>query len=275
MNVRRLHILVAATLSAALPSLSAAQSAEHTVVRPGPRTGPVWLGLTLKSKPAAGSGVEVTGFLRRSPAEESGVRIGDVVVAVDGVTVDSLQQIHDVVRRRASGDKIDVMVRRGEASRKLTFVLATMPPGEEIVRSHLLGFDAPEFTFRFVGDGKDVHLSELRGKPTIIDFWATWCTPCRRVQSELAQVKERFGEQINIVGVSDETAKTVRAHLERHPAKYAMAVDDGASRSAYAVQSIPMVVVLDAEHRVAAIVFGADQRELLERKLQNLLPAPK
>lgn len=257
-------------LSVSVPAL--AQS-PHVVVRPEARVGPPWLGLTLEEREEnPGAGVLITGTLRRSPSEGTGVEAGDRIVAVEGDPVTTRRQILGVVRQRNNGDKITVTVKRGERRVDLDFQLAPMPSSEEIVRNHLLGFDAPDFGFRFVGDGKNVKLSELRGKPTVLEFWATWCGPCHLVQKELASVKEQFGKHINIVGVSEEDASVVRNHLEKYPSRYAMAVDDGSSRDAYGVQTIPMVVVLDEEHRVAAVIIGAQDREQIAKKLANLLP---
>ena len=264
-------VVLAALWSADVAAQAAAS--EHTVVRPTERVGPPWLGLTLAQGADGEAGVEVAGMLRRSPADGTGVQMGDRVLEIAGEPVNNLREIQRVVRQHRPGDSVKVLVRRGKREISLEFKLAAMPTTEEIMRNHLIGYPAPEFSFRFVGDGKQISLSELRGKPTVIEFWATWCGPCHAVQAELAEVKQQFGEQIHIVGISDESAQIVRKHLDRFPAKYAMATDEGASRNAYAVQSIPLVVVLDAEHRVAAIVLGANQRGEVARKLQNLLPA--
>ena len=210
-----------------------ASAQSHVVVRPEARVGPPWLGVTLESREETpGGGVLVTGTLRRSPSEGTGVQPGDRIVAVEGDPVASRHQILSVVRQRNSGDSVTVTVKRGQRRVDLDFKLAPMPSAEDIVRNHLLGFDAPDFQFRYVGDGKNTKLSTLKGKPTILEFWATWCGPCHLVQKELAAVKERFGERIHIIGVSEEEAKVVRKHLDTYPSRYAMAVDNGSSRDA-------------------------------------------
>lgn len=272
-----IRILLFGAILAAIPLLAASLSAQtpHVVVRPQPRVGPPWLGLTLETREATpGAGVLVTGTLRRSPSEGTGVKPGDRIVAVEGDPVSSRRQITSIVRQRGNGEKVTVTVKRGERQVDFDFTLSPMPSAEDVVRNHLIGFDAPDFRFRYVGDNKNAKLSSLKGKPTILEFWATWCGPCHLVQQELATVKDQFGEQINIVGVSEEDAKTVRKHLEAHPSRYAMGIDDGSSRNEYGVQSIPMVVVLDAEHRVAAVIIGAQERDQIAKKLRNLLPEP-
>lgn len=267
-------ILAIAAVTAVTPA--AAQSGPgHVEVPPPPamRTPAAepWLGVGLEKHPGV-EGVFVRQILHRSPADGSGVAVGDQIVRVGKRTVNSASDVKAVVAAYEPGDELEVVVRRSGKDVPLTFELAAMPDAEHIARNHLIGRPAPELFVRFVGDDKGVHLSEFRGKPTIIEFWATWCRPCRRVQEDLATVKDRYGDDIHILGVSDESAKRVRKHLAEHPARYAMAIDPkGKASLDYAVATIPAVVILDADHQVAAVVFGAGKRELIERKVANVV----
>ena len=245
--------------------------AEQLVVPRAQAQGPPWLGVMLRDDAREqASGVEVTAVLRRSPADGSGIEVGDLVVRVDGTPVTNPTEIRRAVARRKVGDAVEVIVKRAGKRRTFSFPLGSAPDNEAMTRNHLLGFEAPEFTFEFVGDGRMTHLAELRGKPTIVEFWATWCGPCRGVQDRLATVKDRFGERVNIVGISDESPRQVKAYLQYKPARYAMATNV-TSRYLYAVNVIPQLVLLDAEHRVVAVLFGLKELDLLEAKIENLL----
>ena len=61
---------------------------------------------------------------------------------------------------------------------------------------------APPFTIRTF-EGKSIRLSELRGKPVVLDFWATWCRPCRASMPHLDELQKRFGSQgLVVIGMS-------------------------------------------------------------------------
>jgi thiol-disulfide isomerase/thioredoxin len=63
---------------------------------------------------------------------------------------------------------------------------------------------APEFTLVST-DGKDIRLSEYKGKVVIIDFWATWCGPCRKGIPDLIELQKEFGKEIVVIGISLDT----------------------------------------------------------------------
>ena len=113
-------------------------------------------------------------------------------------------------------------------------------------------------------EGNAVDLIEYtRGKPAIIEFWATWCEICERLQPQMDQIQARHGERLNIVAVAVGVAQTVRRvqrHLEEHDPGYAVLWDDrGAAVRAYNATTTSIVVMLDAQGRVAYTGVGADQ----------------
>lgn len=113
-------------------------------------------------------------------------------------------------------------------------------------------------------EGNAVDLIDFtRGKPAIIEFWATWCEICERLQPQMDQIQARHGERVNIVAVAVGVAQTVRRvqrHLEEHDPGYTVLWDDrGAAVRAYNATTTSIVVMLDAQGRVAYTGVGAEQ----------------
>ncbi len=103
----------------------------------------------------------------------------------------------------------------------------------------------------------------VQGKPAIIEFWATWCELCERLQPQLDRIQAQHGQQINIVAVAvgvAQTARRVERHLEEHDPGYPVLFDArGAAVRAYNATTTSIVVMLDAQGKVAYTGVGADQ----------------
>jgi thiol-disulfide isomerase/thioredoxin len=113
-------------------------------------------------------------------------------------------------------------------------------------------------------EGNAVDLADyIRGKPAVIEFWATWCELCEALQPQLDQIQAMHGNDVNVVAVAVGVAQTVRRiqrHLEDHDPGYAYLWDGrGAAVRAYNATTTSIVVMLDRNGRVAYTGVGAQQ----------------
>ncbi|MCS7301331.1 MAG: TlpA family protein disulfide reductase [Fimbriimonadales bacterium] len=137
-----------------------------------------------------------------------------------------------------------------------------------------VGSDAPNFKLTTL-DGQTVELEKLRGKPVFIDFWATWCGPCRRALPHTQKLAEKYGKDAHILAINlREDEETVRAFLQRHNYNFIVPMDkDGAVASAYRVRGIPHFVLIDARGKVqfVQVGYGPGMEQKFEQELQKAI----
>jgi len=123
-------------------------------------------------------------------------------------------------------------------------------------------------------NGRHVDLARLRGKVVAVNFWATWCSPCRDEIPELAQFwTEQKGRCFELVGVAEESAREDVAKVAAS-IPYPVVVDERAEAiGAWGVQGYPMTYVVDPEGNVRHVFTGGISREQLEGAVKPLLPA--
>jgi len=137
-------------------------------------------------------------------------------------------------------------------------------PGEVGVGSILR--EAP--LYGFAGDFRK--LSELRGKPLIINVWASWCGPCRAEMGSLERLSRRFGgKQFNVIGVStDDDASAAAAFLVRSKVTFDNYLDRNLLlENMLGADTIPLTILVDAHGRVLRKIHGSkewDSAESLE-----------
>lgn len=140
-------------------------------------------------------------------------------------------------------------------------------PGERVT---LAGKTAADFTLKDTR-GEKVSLSDLRGKVVLLDFWATWCPPCRE---ELPHVDDLYhklkGHNAVVLGVSDEGRGTVRSFLKKHSYDLPTLVDSSdAVHKMYGVQAVPTLVIINPRGVVVADYVGERTEEQLTAALKT------
>ena len=134
------------------------------------------------------------------------------------------------------------------------------------------GVQAPDFTGELI-DGTSITLSELQGKPVIINFWATWCGPCVKEMPAFERLKDDFGDKIGIIAVNcGDDAETVKDFVEENGYTFPVVLDEEYSISMlYPTNSIPYTVVVDAEGKVTHISTGALDADTMYERYKEAL----
>gem|GEM_PF-1010231 len=133
--------------------------------------------------------------------------------------------------------------------------------------------EAPPLSGKTI-DGKQIRAEELRGKILVLNFWATWCGPCKREIPHLNELVEQFGRDTGIVfiAITKEDRKTVEKFLKEHPFEYTIIVDGDKPTRDYHVMAFPTHYVINREGRIVfnQIGYTPQLKERLEEVLSTL-----
>lgn len=135
---------------------------------------------------------------------------------------------------------------------------------------------APDFKVKDL-DGKDLNLEMYKGKVILLNFWATWCGPCREEIPSLIQLQEKYKDRMQIIGmdVDDDDADAVREVVKGEGINYPVALTSVQIRIAYGgIGALPTVFVINPEGRVVQKHVGLFNPALYETEVRALLDLP-
>jgi peroxiredoxin len=140
--------------------------------------------------------------------------------------------------------------------------------------SPLVGQPAPDFKLADLS-GDNFQLTEHRGEVIVLDFWATWCSPCLQTMPLVDEIIREFPDQkVRLLAVNmEEQPAEIKSTLERHKLDVPVILDiDGVAAARYSVTSIPQTVVIDRDGNVARLFIGGGPKlaEPLRQALQEL-----
>lgn len=134
---------------------------------------------------------------------------------------------------------------------------------------------APDFTLRSA-EGRNLRLSEQRGQVVLVNFWATWCGPCKQEMPHLNRLYEKYRSAgFVLLGVSvDDDPKAAQALAERLGLRFPVLFDAGKAVSRlYALDSMPSTVLIDRDGKVRHLHRGYRDgaEQLYERQVRDLV----
>jgi peroxiredoxin len=137
------------------------------------------------------------------------------------------------------------------------------------------GFTAPDFTLDLLGGG-EVTLSDLRGKPVVLNIWATWCPPCREEMPAIEKVYRSYQELgLVVIGLnltSQDSEQAVSAFVQELGLTFPIALDwDGSVGDRYRPPGLPTTFFIDSQGVIQSVVVGGPMSEsLIQSKVEML-----
>ncbi len=182
-----------------------------------------------------------------------------------GAELEELKKFHatDAGRKLAKATPV-LTARSFQISQKLLAPQA-QKIGQAIEGSELVGTQLPELKVQWLGKAP-----EFAAQPMIVEFWATWCPPCRKSIPHLNEVHAKYKEKgLVIVGISDEEEATVRKFIEQQPMDYFPALDPGGTYSQhFSINGIPHAFIVDKSGK---IVWEGHPMEMKDADIEKAL----
>jgi thiol-disulfide isomerase/thioredoxin len=196
-------------------------------------------------------------------------RLAVVVLLIAGVTLIVMAGTHNLRHRQM------VMQKAQQDLVQLTPASSAADPGEDPAAKLLLGKSAPSFTLVDL-DGKKVSLADYKGHPVVLNFWATYCGPCKLEMPWFQALENKYkGQGLVVLGLDQDdgmAVKEVAAASKRVGVTYPILMpDDKVSKSYQLSDYIPETFYVDKSGKIVDQTIGAHSKDELEADVQKAI----
>ena len=192
----------------------------------------------------------------------------EIQTSTSGAGLDS-SRIETKIKKLEVNDEVDDSVFTWTPEKKWKEVDMLVLPQEQ--HTVLTGLVAADFQLKSVA-GEPVRLSDLRGSVVVLDFWATWCGPCRRELPIVEKLRAEFVGKVQFLGINDEEKSTVAAFLKKNAYQLSVLMDGRRDvHRQYGVRAVPTLLVIDRGGVIRQHFVGGPTEETLRKAIDAAL----
>ncbi len=257
------------TLSAAALALSLLLAPAAMAQLDVDRVEPGWLGVVLSDE---GSGALVERLVPGSPAGDAGIIPGMRVVGIGDTPIADVAELIALIGSTPAGTIVQVHIDGHDEP--IGVVLGVRSGDPSAIPRGMIGETLPDLTVVDHRTGASVPVFEPGAPVTIVEFWATWCGPCRAAIPDMQALHARLGDDVRVIALTDETADEVGDVPDELGMDWLVGRDvDGAVNDAMWVMSFPTWFIADAEGTIVEVVTGGGRVSRVEEAALAVLAA--
>ena len=231
-----------------------------------------WLGLSFKKTTYSNHlALDIKGVHPESGCFSVGITAGDTLIGVNGQTLTDMSQIQSAISGHKAGQKIKLEILRDGKKRTVDAALTERPDDISSLMGSAIGSKIASFGENFY---KNSEKRKTKPKATLLDFWATWCGPCRKTLPVLANIYKKYGDKgLEIIGISEEPLETLNAFYEKqHASPYPLYRDKTKDLwRRYGIRAVPTLMLLDKDGYIKQVWSGAPTEYMIEQLLKDVM----
>jgi thiol-disulfide isomerase/thioredoxin len=216
--------------------------------------------------------VKVLQVFRGTSADQAGLKDGDFILSVNAADLHGRKTLLDTIHSKGVGEIVELRVGREGKTFKQKMALSPKPEDMRAITQMLVGGPAPALDGKYYS-GDAGALAQNKGKVVLVDFWATWCGPCRMTLPSLdALYKKYHGQGLEIIGVSAESLEDLKAFQGSAKLSYPLFNDIGhITTNQYQALAFPTLAVIDKQGIIQRMEVGAHPQAEIEKWIKEYL----
>ena len=233
-----------------------------------------WLGVTFKKTTFENQlALNVIGVHPESGCYAAGIVAGDQIIGVQGNPLIEMSQIQSAVSGYKAGRVIMIEIARDGKKLTLKVALTERPDDISSLTGSAIGSKIAKFGENFYKNGEK---RKEKPKATLLDFWATWCGPCRKTLPVLANIYNKYSSKgLEIIGIADES-ESVQVlndfYAHQHASPYPLYRDAKKEMwMRYGIHAVPTLMLLDKDGYIKHVWSGATSEYMIEQILKDVI----
>jgi thiol-disulfide isomerase/thioredoxin len=242
-----------------------------------------WLGISFEDAPLASipsvyahpsqaGAVKIQQVFKGTSADQAALQAGDYILSINKAPLVGRKTLLDTIHSKGVGDIVELRIGRGGKAMNQKMALSPKPEDMRSITQMLVGSPAMELDGKYYS-GDVGTLAKNKGKVVILDFWATWCGPCRATIPALNALYTKYhGKGLEIIGISSESLKELQDFQAGGQQAYSLFNDvSQITTRKYQAFAYPTLVLLDRKGNISRIEVGAHPAEQMEKWILELL----